>query len=267
MPETTSHAPGAPSWAELSTTDEAGALSFYSALFGWADDPQEITPRLVLPHAKAQRPGGRLNLPAGRGGAEPEPSAPLEPLLHCYQRRRNRRNHQAEWRHGGVRADGRFRGRAHGLLPGPAGRVLCRLAGQPAHRRASHRRTRRNMLGRANDLQPQRRHRVLHQGSGDGTRRGNREYAVCHAPGGGTEVCGTVEITADMPPIPPHWAVYFAVADVDASLAEAESLGATIVVHPQDIVKEEGQPPVGRFAALADPQGAGFSILQDIPQT
>ena len=44
MPEVTSHAPGAPSWAELDTTDEQGALAFYSALFGWEDDPQEITP-------------------------------------------------------------------------------------------------------------------------------------------------------------------------------------------------------------------------------
>ena len=44
MPEVTSHAPGAPSWSELSTTDEAGALSFYSTLFGWEDDPQEMGP-------------------------------------------------------------------------------------------------------------------------------------------------------------------------------------------------------------------------------
>ena len=44
MPEVTSHAPGAPSWAELSTTDEATALSFYSTLFGWQDDPQEMGP-------------------------------------------------------------------------------------------------------------------------------------------------------------------------------------------------------------------------------
>ena len=44
MPEVTSHASGAPSWAELATTDEAGALAFYSALFGWQDDPEEISP-------------------------------------------------------------------------------------------------------------------------------------------------------------------------------------------------------------------------------
>ena len=38
MPEVTSYAPGAPSWAELDTTDEI------CALFGWEDDRQEITP-------------------------------------------------------------------------------------------------------------------------------------------------------------------------------------------------------------------------------
>ena len=42
MPEVTSHAPGTPSWFELSTTDDEGALAFYGALFGWVDDPQQI---------------------------------------------------------------------------------------------------------------------------------------------------------------------------------------------------------------------------------
>lgn len=42
MPDVTSHAPGTPSWFELSTTDDEGALAFYGALFGWVDDPQQI---------------------------------------------------------------------------------------------------------------------------------------------------------------------------------------------------------------------------------
>jgi predicted enzyme related to lactoylglutathione lyase len=33
---------GAPSWVELSTSDEAGALAFYSGLFGWADHAEPI---------------------------------------------------------------------------------------------------------------------------------------------------------------------------------------------------------------------------------
>ncbi len=42
MPEVTSHAPGTPSWFELSTTDEKGALAFYGELFDWVDDPQPM---------------------------------------------------------------------------------------------------------------------------------------------------------------------------------------------------------------------------------
>jgi predicted enzyme related to lactoylglutathione lyase len=35
MPERTKYAPGTPSWVDLQTSDQAGAKSFYSALFGW----------------------------------------------------------------------------------------------------------------------------------------------------------------------------------------------------------------------------------------
>jgi predicted enzyme related to lactoylglutathione lyase len=44
MPEITSYVQGTPSWVDLSTTDEKGALAFYSALFKWEDDPQEMGP-------------------------------------------------------------------------------------------------------------------------------------------------------------------------------------------------------------------------------
>ena len=54
MPEVTSHAPGAPSWFELSTTDEKGALSFYSTLFGWEDEPNEMGPNWYYHMQKVQ---------------------------------------------------------------------------------------------------------------------------------------------------------------------------------------------------------------------
>ena len=44
MPEFTSHIQGTPSWPELSTSDYQGALTFYSALFGWEDEANEISP-------------------------------------------------------------------------------------------------------------------------------------------------------------------------------------------------------------------------------
>jgi predicted enzyme related to lactoylglutathione lyase len=42
MPTVTGYAQGAPSWADLATSDEQGALSFYSQLFGWTDEAEEI---------------------------------------------------------------------------------------------------------------------------------------------------------------------------------------------------------------------------------
>jgi predicted enzyme related to lactoylglutathione lyase len=50
--------------------------------------------------------------------------------------------------------------------------------------------------------------------------------------------------------VPPHWAVYLSVDDVDKRLAKCQELGATVVVPPMDI------PNVGRMALISDPQGA-----------
>ncbi|CAN5864332.1 hypothetical protein BH20GEM1_BH20GEM1_04740 [soil metagenome] len=49
---------------------------------------------------------------------------------------------------------------------------------------------------------------------------------------------------------PPHWIGYVAVPDVDATAAKARKLGGTVHHGPADI------PQVGRFAVIADPQGA-----------
>ena len=58
---------------------------------------------------------------------------------------------------------------------------------------------------------------------------------------------------------PPNWATTFNVADADASCARAEELGARVLREPFDI------PSIGRYAALEDPVGAGFGVIQDPP--
>lgn len=59
-----------------------------------------------------------------------------------------------------------------------------------------------------------------------------------------------------MPGMPPNWMPYFAVSDADAFCRKAKSLGAAIHKEPTDI------PNAGRFAVLADPQGASFAIIK-----
>jgi predicted enzyme related to lactoylglutathione lyase len=54
---------------------------------------------------------------------------------------------------------------------------------------------------------------------------------------------------------PPHWLAYISVPDVDATVKEAESLGGRTIVPGTDI------PKVGRYAVLADPQGAVFAVF------
>lgn len=40
MSEVAEHAPGTPSWVDLATTDAAGAIEFYRALFGWTAEDE-----------------------------------------------------------------------------------------------------------------------------------------------------------------------------------------------------------------------------------
>jgi len=73
----------------------------------------------------------------------------------------------------------------------------------------------------------------------------------------GRNVGGMMEMVEGMfpPDTPPHWSVCFAVADADATVAKAGECGGTVVAEPVDM-------PIGRFAALIDPQGAWFTIMQ-----
>jgi hypothetical protein len=66
---------------------------------------------------------------------------------------------------------------------------------------------------------------------------------------------GMMPKSPDMPAdMPPMWGIYFAVADVDASVAKAQELGGALFMGPMDI-----EP--GRFAVLADDQGVMFNLI------
>ena len=54
---------------------------------------------------------------------------------------------------------------------------------------------------------------------------------------------------------PTAWIIYFAVPDCDAAVKAVMAAGGKTYMAPTDI------PGVGRFAALADPQGAAFCLL------
>jgi uncharacterized protein len=69
------------------------------------------------------------------------------------------------------------------------------------------------------------------------------------------DVAGCVQTPAGVQ-APPHWLVYVGVDDVDATVARAKELGATVLQEATDI------PDVGRLAVVQDPAGAVFGLFR-----
>jgi len=79
------------------------------------------------------------------------------------------------------------------------------------------------------------------------------EYTEFHL--GEKAIGGMMETTGRLEGMPANWMPYFNVADTDATVQKAKASGAQVHHPPTDI------PEVGRFAVLADPQGAAFAII------
>jgi predicted enzyme related to lactoylglutathione lyase len=72
---------------------------------------------------------------------------------------------------------------------------------------------------------------------------------------GENPVLGRMKMTDDFPPeVPPYVNLYFTVEDCDAAVSKATDRGGVLRFGPMD-------SPFGRFAALSDPQGASFSVI------
>ena len=267
MPEVTSHAPGAPSWAELDTTDEQGALAFYSALFGWEDDPQEITPGWFYHMQKVNGlPACSIYLQS-----EEERSQNVPPHWNTYFNVNNvDETTAAIGQNGGTVVFGPmdvFEAGRMAMCQDPQGayfaiwqakqHIGCRVKTEPG------------AMFWNELLTTDRNAAVDFYVAALGVERGSvmqpHEYSMLQA--GGTEVAGVMQITPEMGQFPPHWSVYFGVESADDTLEKAQSLGASVFVPATDIVPVEGQPAIGRFASLADPQGAAFGIFQPICET
>ncbi len=79
------------------------------------------------------------------------------------------------------------------------------------------------------------------------------------ASSGSDMIAGAMEMPADVSGMPPMWMLYFAVDDADKAVTAMVKAGAKIHREVAEI------PGTGRFALLADPQGAGFGILEPLP--
>lgn len=75
-------------------------------------------------------------------------------------------------------------------------------------------------------------------------------------------IAGGMAVTPEMPPqMPAHWNIYFAVDDLEASVAKASELGGQIRMPPFEI------PDVGHAAVIGGPHHEGFSLFKLIHET
>ncbi|HEC11171.1 MAG TPA: VOC family protein [Acidimicrobiales bacterium] len=253
MPTRTEYKAGTPSWIDLMTTDVAAAQEFYGRLFGWeyVANPTEQGTDYIMAFKKQQPVSGMAEQPAEQS------QAGIPPMWNTYVSVDDLEATVAKVEAAGgsvmmppmkVEDAGTM-----AVIVDPAGAVVCCWQ------------------------------KIQHAGAGlvneDGaliwnelitpdpaavtgfysevfgwqpetmTMDGN-DYTVMNVDGEG--VAGAMATPAEG--IPPHWGVYFAVDDCDGCVAAAREAGGQILMPPMDT-------PVGRMAAIMDPQGATFSVM------
>jgi predicted enzyme related to lactoylglutathione lyase len=252
MPERTSYTPGTPSWVDIGT-DVEGAKRFYGGLFGWgaqdAGPPEETGgygffvkgEKLVAGYGPQQNPGSP-NWTSYVSVADADDTAK------------------------------KVEGAGGTVVLAPmdvmtAGRMAVFQDAQGAFISAwePNEHTGAQVVNESGALS----WNELNTRDVEGSKAFYREVfgwePVTHGEGqgayteftlGGNSIAGMMQMP-DMVPadVPPHWLVYFAVDDTDASVARCEELGGAVRVPPMDI-----EP--GRFSVLVDPQGATFAVIR-----
>ena len=254
MPVRTSYVQGTPNWVDLQTTDQNAAKAFYAGLFGWTYDDQPMPEGAVYSMAKL----GEENVAAIAPQSPELVAAGAPPMWNTYLAVDSVDDAAAKvGAAGGQVAMAPFdvmdAGRMAFVLDPSGAAVAFWQAG--LHIGASLV----NEPGTItwNELittDPSTAAAFYEQVLGLTTSvmdMGDGEYTMFEA--GGEQVGGTTE--PQMPGVPNHWRVYFAVAGADASAAKVTELGGSVLVEPFDT-------PVGRIAVVRDPQGTTFSIIQ-----
>lgn len=247
-------APGTFCWAELATTDGPGAKKFYSELFGWTSDDIPIGPDMVYTMLKLD--GKDVGALYQKG--ESMKNVPTHWAQYISVASADETAAKAKSLGGTVMQDpfdvmdaGRM-----AVIIDPTGSAFCiwqagkhtgyGVKGQP--NTVSWNELLTTDTARAIDFYSKLFGWVAH------THGDPMEYTEWM--NGQEHAGGMMQIAPHMGPVPPHWGIYFAVEDCDASFQKATSLGAQAMVPPMDI------EDVGRFSVIQDPQGAVFSIIK-----
>jgi uncharacterized protein len=256
MPVRASYAQGTPNWVDLHTTDQAAAKEFYSSLFGWTYDDQPMPDGAVYSMAML----GDKTVAAIAPQPPDMAAAGAPPMWNTYLAVDNVDDAVANVAAAGGQVvmqpfDIMDAGRMAFVMDASGAGVALWQANQ--HIGA----TLVNEPGTVtwNELitSDPSAIKFYEQVLGMTTSTmdmGQGEYTLFHV--GGQMVGGATPPQTEGEPN--RWYVYFSVADADATAARARELGGSVLAEPFDT-------PVGRMAAIRDPQGSTFSIIKPAP--
>ena len=242
-------------WADLTTTDREAAKEFYSGLFGWTGEdqpagesqvytlfskdgklvsgggeapPDRPMPPTWMPYITVEDVDATAARVEGSGGATMMPALDVMDAGRMAIFTDPTGAATAVWQDGNHTGAGLFN--AHGSIS------WVELATADI---ATATKFYKDVFGWGSETAPM----------GD-----SGEYTLFTL--GADQIAGGYDKTNVLPDeVPPHWMVYFAVDDIDATVATARQLGA----EATDVMEVQ---MAGRFSVITDPQGATFAALQ-----
>jgi predicted enzyme related to lactoylglutathione lyase len=256
MAKKTDHIPGAPCWVDLTTSDQARARDFYTAVFGWtAEEPNDEFGGYLNFQKDGVRVAGCMSRMPGQPGPDvwsvhlstPDARATLETAKQNGGQVVVEAMAVADLGTMSVLADpaGGVTGAWQpGTHPG-FGRIY--EDGAPtwfelhthAYEQVVDFYTR--TFGWATEPQPQ---------------ADTPGFRYTLVKDGVTPIAGVMDDSSFTPAdTPTHWVVYFGTHDCDATAAAIKAAGGTVVREPEDT-------PYGRLASATDPTGASFNLMQ-----
>jgi predicted enzyme related to lactoylglutathione lyase len=258
MPNIEYHTPGSFCWIELATTDQNAAKNFYGELFGWSVNDSPIGPNdfYSMFKIKGRDVGAAYTLRPDQRTQ----GVPPHWMIYVAVESVDKAAERAAQLGGKVIAPpfDVFDAGRMAVLQDPTGAVFC--VWQPKKNTGTKITGVDGTLCWADLSTP------------DQDRAGNfyaqlfgwkimkededPAHNYHHIANGEDFIGGIPPASYRDPNVPPHWLVCFAVSDCNGAVAKAKQLGAKVYLSPANV------EDLGRWAVLADPQGAAFAIFQ-----
>jgi uncharacterized protein len=255
MSERTSYEPGVPCWVDLGTPDIEGAARFYGELFGW-EAPEQPNSQQVGGYRRAQKDGADVAgvMPLMQEGQPPawttyvavadadataaavseNGGAQIAAPMDVMDLGRMALFTDPEGAFFGIWQAGMFPGAARVNEPGSLSWNELETRDPAAAKQFYG-----AVFGWEFDEQDA---------------PGGMTYNVARI--GDARVAGMADIKGRVPDqVPAHWMTYFSVDDAEGAVEKVQAGGGSVDFGPVDI-------PVGRFAMVADPWGAGFAVIK-----